>query len=61
VTVKDKDGNTFSVNLNDPRYISGELVGVTKGMMPVKDKNGNGFVVSSKRQKNKNRGINSRK
>jgi hypothetical protein len=46
VTVKDKNGNTFSINLNDPRYISGELVGVTKGMMPVKDKNGNCFVVS---------------
>ena len=26
VVVKDKDGNTFSVNINDPRYISGELV-----------------------------------
>jgi hypothetical protein len=46
VTVKDKDGNTFSVKIDDPRYISGELVGITKGMMSVKDKNGNGLVVS---------------
>ncbi len=31
VTVKDKDGNTFSVSKDDPRYLSGELVGVMKG------------------------------
>lgn len=31
VTVKDKNGKTFSVSRDDPRYISGELVGVTKG------------------------------
>ncbi len=30
VTVKDKDGNTSHVSINDPRYISGELVGVSK-------------------------------
>lgn len=32
VSVKDKEGNTMSVSLDDPRYISGELVGVTKGV-----------------------------
>jgi len=26
VTVKDKDGNTSSVSINDPRYLSGELI-----------------------------------
>ena len=31
--VKDKDGNTFSVFKDDPRYLSGELVGVTKGLI----------------------------
>jgi len=31
VTVKDKDGNTFDVHNEDPRYLNGELVGVTKG------------------------------
>lgn len=30
-TVKDKDGNIFLVNVDDPRYLSGELVGVSKG------------------------------
>lgn len=45
VVVKDKEGNIFSVDKNDPRYLSGELVGTTKGKMPVKDKDGNGFLV----------------
>ncbi len=31
VSVKDSEGNTSKVYLDDPRYISGELVGVTKG------------------------------
>lgn len=31
VTVKDKDGNIFSVDKNDPRRLSGELVGVNTG------------------------------
>lgn len=31
VTVKDSDGNTFSIKKSDPRYISGELVSVNKG------------------------------
>lgn len=41
VVVKDSDGNTFSVNIEDPRYLSGELVGVTKGFFPAKDMDGN--------------------
>jgi len=32
ITVKDKDGNTFQVSKNDPKYLSGELVGVRKGI-----------------------------
>ena len=39
-TVKDKDSNTFLVNVDDPRYLSGELVGVAKDTVTVKDKNG---------------------
>lgn len=31
VTVKDSIGNTYSVPADDPRYLSGELIGVTKG------------------------------
>lgn len=34
VSVKDKNGNFFSVNKEDKRYISGELVGVQKGIAP---------------------------
>ena len=45
-TVKDKNGNCFDVKQDDPRYISGELDGVTKGMAVVKDRNGNIFQVS---------------
>ena len=29
VTVKDKDGNTLMTTKDDPRYLSGELIGVT--------------------------------
>lgn len=37
VAVKDKDGNTLRVSKSDPRYISGELVGVNTGFVTVKD------------------------
>ncbi|MEO6302546.1 MAG: GIY-YIG nuclease family protein [Bacteroidia bacterium] len=47
-TVKDKDGNFLKVYLNDPRYLSGELVPNSKGLMTVKDKEGNTFKVSVK-------------
>lgn len=33
VNVKDKDGNILSVSVDDPRYLSGELVGVSKGLI----------------------------
>lgn len=45
-TVKDKDGNIFDVHINDPRYLSGELVGATKGNVVAFDKNGNSFYIS---------------
>ena len=49
VPVKDKDGNTFSVDKNDPRYLSGELVHVLKSInknkIVVKNKDGNTFSV----------------
>ena len=31
ITVKDNDGNTMSVSKDDPRYLSGDLVGINKG------------------------------
>ena len=40
VTVIDKDGNTFNVYKNDPRYLSGELVGVTTGRTVIVDEDG---------------------
>ena len=40
VTVKDKDGNTSLVSLNDPRYLSGELVPVATNTCTVKNKDG---------------------
>lgn len=44
-TVKDKKGNFLQVDINDPRYLSGELVGATTGRITVKDKNGNALMV----------------
>jgi len=38
ICVKDKNGNKFSVHKTDPRYLSGELVGHSKGTIVVKDK-----------------------
>jgi len=46
VVVKDKEGNTFRVDINDPRYLSGELVVIASNTITVKDKNGNTFRVS---------------
>ena len=46
VSVRDISGNTFDVHKTDPRYLSGELVGVTKGFFTVKDKDNNTFKVS---------------
>ena len=45
-SVKDKDGNTLQVSVDDPRYLSGELVGITAGNVPVKDKDGKIIYVS---------------
>ena len=32
-TWTDKDGNTFDVHKDDPQYLNGELVGITKGFI----------------------------
>ena len=44
-TVKDNEGNILQVPIDDPRYLSGELVGHTKGRVNVKDEFGNNFQV----------------
>jgi hypothetical protein len=46
VSVKTKEGKTITVLKNDPRYVNGDLVGVTKGLFCVKDKNGNKLMVT---------------
>ena len=46
VTVIDNNGKTFRVDVNDSRFLSGELVGHTKGMVAVKDTNNTFYQVS---------------
>lgn len=46
ITVRGKDGNTLSAHKTDPRYLSGELVSIQKGIAIVRDKNDNIFQVS---------------
>jgi len=41
ITTKDKNGNTQSVFINDPRYLSGELVSISKGTCNMIDDKGN--------------------
>ncbi len=41
ITAKDKLGNTMRVSIEDPRYLSGELVHHLKGTITVRDKEGN--------------------
>jgi len=38
-TLRDKENKIISVNVNDPRYLSGELVGACKDYIPVRDNN----------------------
>jgi hypothetical protein len=46
VTTKDEDGNIFQVELTDPRYLSGELVGISTGTLVVRDPDGKAFRVN---------------
>ena len=36
-SVKDMNGNTFSINIDDTRYLSGELQHINKNMVQIKD------------------------
>lgn len=47
VAVKDSNGNKFLVHEKDPRYLSGELSGVTRGCFTAIDENGKMFLTSS--------------
>ena len=44
-TDKDKEGNTFQVSVDDPRFLSGELISVHKNKVVVKDKDGNSIQI----------------
>ena len=48
VVVKDIDGKSLLVSKDDPRYLSGELVGVNKGFAICLDKDGNKIRVNVK-------------
>lgn len=41
ITVRDKDGNTYNVAVDDPRRLSGELEPIAKGFVATKDSEGN--------------------
>jgi len=47
VPVKDKEGHTFLVSKDDPRYISGELKFISCGTVNVRDKDGNTMRVAT--------------
>lgn len=46
VVVKDEYNNILQVSVNDPLYLSGELVSIHKGMLTAKDSAGNTFKIS---------------
>lgn len=47
IIVKDLEGRTSQVDNTDPRYLSGELVGVVKGKVTVRDSKGNTLQVDT--------------
>lgn len=46
VVVKDKDGIVVKTDIDDPRYLSGELIGIASGKVAVKNSSGEKFLVS---------------
>lgn len=57
VSVVDKDGNTFQTSIDDPRYLSGELVAPNKGQVTVKTEDGWINISKEEYQKNKDKYI----
>jgi len=51
VPVKDKDGNRFQVSINDPRYLSGELVHNLKGVKLSDERKRKMSIIKSKPQR----------
>ena len=52
ISVKDIFGKTLSVDNNDPRFLSGELVGIAKGMLSVLDENNNKLRITVDQYRN---------
>lgn len=57
VSVVDKDGNTFQTSIDDPRYLSRELVAPNKGQVTVKTEDGWINISKEEYQKNKDKYI----
>lgn len=51
VSVRDKDGNSFRCQKNDPKWLSGEYVQCSKNTVTVRDKDGNKFRCSYDNEK----------
>lgn len=51
ISVKDSEGNFYSVNRIDAKYLAGELIPVTRGLIVVKNKEGKTFQVSTNDEK----------
>src|SRR5574343_51513 len=47
VVVKDSQNKKFRVDVNNPNFLSGEYQAISKGFVPVKDKDGTIFKVST--------------
>lgn len=45
LVVKDNRGNTFSIKKDDPRWLSGEFISISKNRVMAKDNKGNKFKV----------------
>lgn len=47
IIVKDNNGKCFRCDKNDPKYLSGEYISVSKNIVSVKDKDNNTYSVST--------------
>ena len=43
--VFDENNNKVFIDINDPRFLSGEYISIFKNKLPVKDKNGKCFLI----------------
>ena len=55
ISVRDKDGNCFRCSPNDPKYISGEYIPVTVGVVPAIIKETSEKVIVTKEEYHNNK------